>query len=351
VSPKEIAVVLPLLVALLGWADPHPESSRSAERWRPALLMALAIVAVLVARTIVVGGIGGYGPSLTAKRAIGSFASFTLAALSAPQLELLQHLALLLVPLAVGAGLVWGVLHAWRTDRRTARIVTAAVAWFVIALLPVLNQPLNLNTRNGDRLLLLPSVGLALLAGVLLSRFRGRAISMGCLVLACLCVTSCVGNAFDWRTVGIESKRLLADIDGLAPPHAHLIALSFPTDYRAAHLYPDALSTAVQETGRPDVTLIACLPMHSLALRPDQVSFTAQPNGSWLGRTTKTAPFSFSVFGAAEQSTAECAGTKVHGQPSQPLGTALSAIATPAPAVRASIPIYFNGRDMVRAGQ
>jgi hypothetical protein len=348
---KEIAVVLPLLVATLVWAAPSLVPGTGVARWRPVILMAVAIVAVLIARTVVISGLGGYGPSLTAKRGVGSLASFTIAALSAPQLGLFEHLALLLVPLGLLGLFAWRVIDAWRTDRSTARIATAAVGWFVIALVPVLNQPLNLNTRNGDRLLLLPSVGIALLAGVLFGRVRNRTVGVGCLALASLCAVSCVANAFAWRTAGIETKRILADIDRLAPPHSHLIALSYPTDYRAAHLFPDALDTAVQETGHPDVTLVSCVPVHAIDLRRDQVSFTPGANGSWLGRATNSAPFSFSVFGSSAQSSPQCAVTKGPDQSSQPLGTALAAIATPTAGARTWIPIYFDGRDMVRATQ
>ena len=43
---KEVAVVLPLLMAILLWA--RPGSGRSRAQWRPALVMLTSVVAVLV---------------------------------------------------------------------------------------------------------------------------------------------------------------------------------------------------------------------------------------------------------------------------------------------------------------
>ncbi len=341
---KEIAVVLPVLTALLIW-------TRSGERdWRPLVAMLAAVIAVLIAHVIVVSGVGGYGPSFTVKRAAGSLVSFTVAALSAPQLSLLRHPWLLAVPVALFGLVGWGVWRVWRVDARTRALVLAGAAWFVVSLLPVLNEPLNLNTRNGDRLLLLPSVGIALGAGVLLARIRGRGLAVVAGAVAALAAVSCVANAFDWRTAGVESRRLLADIDRLAPRRASLVALSVPTDYRAAHLYPDALDIALQETGRPDLSLAQCMPVHALSLRRGQVTFRRLATGSWLGRTTTSAPFDVPVLGGSASASAGCTFARAPDSPSAGPGTALSAIVTPAPApTGAPIPIYFDGRNMVRA--
>jgi len=351
---KEIAAVLPALSAILLWAAPREAgASRPRGYWRPPIVMLVSVVIMLIPRTLVVGGVGGYGGQpLTAKRAAGSVVSFVAGALSAPQLQLLRDPVLFLVPFCALVLLAAGTYFAWRAgDGRTARLALAGGAWFWVALLPVLNQPLNLNTRNGDRLLLLPSVGLALAAGVLIARVRRRTVAAAWAAVAVLCAVSCVLNALDWRAAGAESRRLLADIDQLAPRGAHLIALSVPTDYREAHLYPDALDIAIQETGRPDVTLTGCMPVHALALRRGQVSFLALPGGIWLGRSTAQAPFDTPVLGSsAIQASAGCQFAAAPGQPNETLGTALTALVRPTPASGGvSIPIYFDGIDMRRA--
>lgn len=348
---KEIAVVLPVLMAILLWAtatDARAASRR--EYWRPAVVMLAAVIAVLIPRSVLVGGIGGYGGQpLTPVRALGALASFVLGGLSAPQLQLLANPVLFLVPVGAFALIAAGAFTAWRArEGITGRLAAAGIAWFLVTLVPLLNQPLNLNTRNGDRLLLLPSVGLAMAAGVLIGRTRRVAVLAACSVVAVLCAISCVGNALDWRTAGAESRRLLAEIDRLAPRGAHLFALSIPSEYRGTHLYPDALDVAVQETGRPDVTLTGCMPVHALNLQPGQVSFVPLPRGLWYGRTTTQAPFQVPVLGSSEPpSSSACEFSEAPHQPPETLGTALTALAVPAPTSRTgSVIIYFDGRDM-----
>jgi len=349
---KEIAVILPLLLAILLWAPPAGAAPRPRGHWRPVIVMLVTVALVLIPRTLVVGGVGGYGAQpLTPKRAAGALVSFIAGGLSAPQLQLLTHPILILVPVSLLTLLAWSTYRAWRAgDRITARLAVAGSAWFLAALLPVLNQPLNLNTRNGDRLLLLPSVGLALAAGSLIGRTRRFGVAATGTAVVALCAVSCVLNAIDWRTAGTESRRLLADIDRLAPPGAHLVALSVPTDYRAAHLYPDALDIAVQETGRPDVTLTACIPVHALNLRPGQVSFRRLPGGLWLGRATSQAPFDVPVLDSAvPDAGSACQFATARSQPHTTLGTALTALVKPSSAGGRSVLIYFDGLDMRRA--
>jgi len=357
---KEIAVILPALMAVLLWIPPATAAARPRHYWRPAIVMLGAVALVLIPRTLVVGGIGGYGGQpLTPKRAGGALVSFIAGGLSAPQLQLLAHPILLVVPLFLLVLLAWGTYRARQAaDPITSRLAIAGSAWFLVALLPVLDQPLNLNTRNGDRLLLLPSVGLAIAAGSLigrasrplLGRTRQFAVGAVCVAVGGLCAVSCVLNAIDWRTAGTESRRLLAEIDRLAPPGAHLVALSVPTDYRAAHLYPDALDVAVQETGRPDVTLSACIPVHVLTLRAGQVSFRALAGGLWLARTTSRAPFDVPVLGsAAAEIAGGCRFAAARDQPNAVLGTALTALVKPsAGSGGRQVLIYFDGLDMRR---
>jgi hypothetical protein len=343
---KEIAMVLPVLMAILLWATAGEPRPRGA--WRPAIVMLAAVLVVLIPRTLVIGGVGGYGgQALTPVRGAGALASFILAAASAPQLELLRHPVLFLVPLAAVMLLAAGVYARRRAkDGVTERLALAGVAWFLVALVPVLNQPLNLNTANGDRLLFLPSVGLAIAVGALIGCVRRVSVMAGWAVVGVLCAVSCVLGALQWRTAGTESRRLLSEIDHLAPRGAHVFALSVPSDYQTAHLYPDALDVAVHETGRPDVTLTGCIPVQALSLRPGQASFLPLPGGLWLGRTTPRAPFEVSVLGSSEaQPSSACLFGQAADRPPSTLGTALAALVATTPASH-SIYMYFDGRDM-----
>lgn len=351
---KEIAIVLPALMAILLWArSTEGRTSDRGRRWRPALVMLATVAVVLVPRTLVIGGLGGYGGQpLTPVRGAGALASFILAGLSAPQLELLQHPVLFLVPALAVVLLVAGAYLGWRARTTVAgRLALAGIAWFLVALFPVLDQPLNLNTRNGDRLLLLPSVGLAMAVGVLVGRTRRPAVVTGWGVVAALCAVSCVLGALDWRTAGAESRRVLAEIDRVASPGARIIALSLPTDYRTAHLYPDALDVALQETGHPHLTLVGCMPVQAFSLRPGQVSFVPLPAGLWFGRASARAPFEVPVLGSsAPPSSGACLSGKAPGQPPEALGTARSAFVAPSsPTASGTVLIYFDGRDMVAA--
>jgi hypothetical protein len=348
---KEIAMVLPVLMAIVLWARANDGASRRPRGyWRPAFVMLVMVAVVLIPRTVVIGGIGGYGgQSLTPVRGAGALASFILAGFSAPQLELLSHPVLFLVPLAALALLVGAVYGAWRGrgGTVTARLALAGIAWFLVALVPVLNQPLNLNTGNGDRLLFLPSVGLAIAIGALVGGARRRTlVAPAWAVLAVLCGVSCVLVALQWRTAGGESRRLLSEIDRLAPRHAHVFALSVPSDYKTAHLYPDALEVAVQETGRPDVTLTGCMPVQALSLRSGQVSFVTLPGGLWFGRTTPAAPFEVPVLGSSQPpSSSACVFGRAPDRQHQTVGTALAALVVTTPPGRPFY-MYFDGRDM-----
>jgi hypothetical protein len=358
---KEIAMVLPVLTAILLWALATGAPARAAESasadspsprprdyLRPVIVMLATVLAVLIPRTLVIGGIGGYGgQALTPVRGAGALASFILAGFSAPQLELLHHPVLLLVPLGALILIAAGAYAAWRAgDALTARLVIAGLAWFLLALVPVLNQPLNLNTGNGDRLLFLPSVGLAIAVGALIGRRRRTTVVVAWTAVVVLCAASCVLDAREWRTAGAESRRLLTEIDHLVPRHAHVFALSVPSDYQSAHLYPDALEVAVHETGRPDVILTGCMPVQALSLRPGQVSFVPLPGGLWFGRTTPQAPFEVPVLGSSEpQPSSACLFGKAPDRRHSTIGTALAAfVVTTAPS--GSYYLYFDGRNM-----
>jgi hypothetical protein len=346
---KEIAMVLPALMAILLWALPAgPRASRPPAYWRSAIVMLATVIGVLIPRTVVLGGIGGYGgQSLTPLRAAGALASFILGGLSAPEIALLRHPVLFLIPVAALSLLAAGVTAAWRAgDARSARLATAGLAWSLVALIPVLDQPLNLNTANGDRLLLLPSVGLTLTVGVLIARTRRTTVVGAWGVVGVLCAVSCVVTALQWRTAGAESRRLLSEIDRLAPRGANVFALSVPSDYRTAHLYPDGLDAAVHETGRPDLAVTGCMPVQTLSLRSGLVSFFDLPAGLWFGITTPQAPFEVPVLGSAEaEPSSTCLFGKAPAHRATTLGTALTAYVVTTPPRRAFY-MYFDGRYM-----
>jgi hypothetical protein len=345
---SEIAALLPFLLAGMLWAMSFaPGVERSQRYWWPVAAMVLADVVVTAAHIAVLGGLGGYGPAVTIKRAVGSLASFGVGAFSAPQMPLTRSPEWLIIPVVL---VIW-LLVAWRRlaragARRETRLVALGVGWFLISLLPLINEPLNLNTRTGDRELLMPSVGLILAVAVLVRELRSRAARACVAVLAILAAGCCVENAFQWRTAGRESRRLVSQLIHLAPRNAHLVMLSVPSDYRQAHLFPDAIQFAVLESGRPDVTVVGCAVVHALSLHPNQVQFTRMSSGEWQGQTTPRIPFSFPVLGSGAVDNPGCVATKT-GQRIAGLGTASGAVVQPVgPQPPNSTFVYFDGLNI-----
>lgn len=177
-AAKEMAITEgPILAvaAALAWRRLASDGRRRAV----ALLAAHALVTVgfLALRTHVIGAVGqGAITSLTAR----------IAARAVP-IYLWKYLALVLAPLGHAAAyaavplerwraaLAWAgvaavALALWRARRPT---LTFAVAWFALALLPVLHV-VPLLAYYADRFALVPSVGLALAMAVALAALPPR---------------------------------------------------------------------------------------------------------------------------------------------------------------------------------
>jgi hypothetical protein len=352
---KEVAVVFPILAVLV-----LPEMVRrhgailARRHWWPVAGMFLAVAAVLIARSLVLQGLGGYGTSsLTAPRAAGSLASFSVAAVSAPQFEVLHHPLLLAVSALLVGVCGWVIYRGYRAaQRQPVSLALRGVAWFLIALLPVLNQPLNLNTSNGDRLLLLPSVGLAIMVAAIMTIATRRRATVAWAAVIIASGVACLAAADTWRVAGRESRRLLGELVHLAPPHSRVVMLSYPTEYRSAHLYPDALQEAVQASGRPDVALTTCAPVQVLRLRPNQVTLRRSSRADWLGTTTPEVPFNVSVFGhGVTTGSPNCPVATAPVNAFSTPGTASAVIIRPAAAIVGMTRLlYFDGRDVRAAG-
>ena len=241
---KEAAFLLPVLGVLLLFA--RGDRSRGALLAGPAA-MAAALVAVFAVRTVVLGGLGGYGEdSVGPGRVAGSAVSYAVAAVSPSQLELLRYPALLVVPLALAAGLAWGV---WRAGGARRRVALAGLAWFALALLPVLGLPLDLNSSNGERLMLLPSVGLALSLGALVPE-RPRPAAAGALAAAGLAAALlCLDVGRSWDRAGAIADRVVRQAAALAPAGGRLLVVTLPDSYRSAHVFTNSFDVAVSRAG------------------------------------------------------------------------------------------------------
>ena len=342
---KESAFVLPLLVVVLALASPR----RSCRRipWGTLAAVIIPQLGVLVVRTEVLGGAGGYGESWTPLRILGGAATHLVGGLTLPQLEVILQPGLLLVPAALFCLLAWGV---WRLHRhgdvRRVRVACAGAAWFLVALLPVLNLPLDLTTANGERLLFLPSVGLALVVAATVPPPRQLVgVAVLALSLAVLLVSS-VQSARTWTTASDLADRALRQATELAPPNGELILLSSPDSYRNAHVLLNALPAAFERSGRDDVLVSWCLPVHVRSVRPAQVTFTAAQDGTYEGSSSWDAPFDFPAFRDPTPLAADCAYSRMDEE-LWPPGVRLEGRAHPTPSRDHVVLAFFDGRDFV----
>jgi hypothetical protein len=338
---KESAFVLPLLAVVAVWAAGGPR-----RRWAAPVAMAVAQAVVLVVRLTVVGGLGGYAdyPWTPLRFAIG-LGSYMLAALSPPQLELLRDPALLIVPLAALLFVVFAVRALRRRgERERLRLAVAGAAWFAIALLPALNLAVDLNTANGERLLFLPSVGLALAFGALVPvRSRATLVSLASAGAAALALS--LLSAQTWNPAGDLAERVVAQASALGPPNGELVVVTVPEEYRTAHVFPGVtLAAALQRAGRRDLRVAPCVPVIVRSKTAGAVRVSRRPDGGFGVRTTWDAPIDVPVRRHPAPVTRDCLWDADGGWPP---GVAFDATAHSAPSRQPAAYAYFDGRDLV----
>jgi hypothetical protein len=341
---KESGFVLPALAFLVLWLIPPADLSRlGRRRFLTVAAMLASLLAVFVVRAIVIGGIGGYQTAYPWRplRVVVVAVSYVVAAFSPPQLELVRNPALLLLPVILLALLVW---RLWGLRRQTGALLVAAtgIAWFAVSALPSLNIAVDLNNANGERLIFLPSVGLALLVAVVVP-WRPWLLAPFGVVLAALCL----GNAWNWVIAGRISARVVHQAVQLGPPHGELVLLTAPLTYRTAIVFTDGdLNDAVAQAGRPDLTAPFCIPVHVRSLHAGAIRLQRLPDGSFRARSTWDAPFDFPVLSSQAALNGECDFSR--GGPADfPPGLRRLAVATPHP-TRPAVFAYFDGHDLKR---
>jgi hypothetical protein len=342
-ATKEAAFALPLLGALLLWARPTDETPR--RRWLPLAALAGAQLGVIALRSAVLDGVGGYsGYPWRPLRVVAAAASDVVASLTPAQLQVLRHPVLFVIPLLALGALTWATLRLrQRDERRRLRVVVLGLAWFVAALVPALNLTVDLNNANGERRLLMPSVGLALAFGALIGpRLRRRLpLAAAVIVLAALSVH----NAHNWLVAGRIADRLVADAAEIGPERSELVLLSVPASYRSARVFQVSLDAAVQEVGRSDLEIATCLPVQILESRASQIVFERRGDGSYRGVTTWSAPFDFPVLRTSVSPGRDCTYSRDDGE-SWPPGIGRAGLAYPAPRRERVFFAFFDGKDL-----
>ena len=322
---KEIAFVLPLLALLL------------VRRRRDLLVPAAMLVAeagTFVARWIELGSIGGYSSyPWTPVRMVGAAGSYVIAALTPPSVETARYPVVLAVPVVLVA------LGAWRVWRRPDRLVALGLAWFAISILPLLNLAVDLNNANGERLMLLASVGLALALAGLLDR-GGVAVAAVLAVGLGLSVYS----SFDWIHAGRISSRVVRQAEGFATNGGELILLSAPENYRTAHIFTGGDLSEAFSDRNPDFATAICTHVVVRDERAGTVSF--RPLGqAYRGKTNWAAPFDFPALRETSALTGDCSYSRPPGE-SGPIGLGLAADARPTPSHPPALLVFYDGRNL-----
>jgi hypothetical protein len=348
---KESAFVLPLLAAIAVWAAQDLSEGQARRRvrlgrWVAPVAMAAAQVGVLVVRSSVLDGAGGYSEyPWTPLRFLAGLASYALAALSPPQFELLRDPWLVAAPLValLFAGLAVRSLRRGGEEERL-RLAAAGAAWFLVALLPALNLAVDLNTANGERLLFLPSVGLALgFAALVPARTRTAVVGLAAAGAAALALS--LLSAWTWEPAGDLASHVVAQAGAIAPRGGELVVLTVPEEYRTAHVFPGVtLAAALEHAGRGDVRVAPCVPVVVRAKTAGAVTVARQPDGSFAAHATWDAPFDVPVLRTPTPPTADCVWD---ADDTWPPGLELNAVASPAPARQPAVLAYFDGRDLV----
>jgi hypothetical protein len=344
---KEVAFVLPVLAFLLAWTAPSVVAPERRRRLAAAAAITIAQLGVLVARTSIVHGVGGYSeyPWRPARLLLVA-ASYVLAAVSPPQLELTRHPVLLLFPLLALGFLAWRIRGLRRAGDPRLRLVLVGGAWFVVSLGPAINIAIDLNNASGERLLFLPSVGLALvLAGILDFAPRTPVVIAG-VAAAALCLWA----ASDWLTAGQIAGRVVRQAVALGPQGGELVLLTEPETYRTALVFPAAifLDAAAERRRRPDLTTSFCIQMQLRAERRGQVRIRPLADGWYDARTKPDAAFDVPVLRTERPLSPDCPYDA--GSAGWHLGITTAARARPTPARQPAVLSYFDGRDLLRLG-
>jgi hypothetical protein len=336
---KEVAYVTSVLALLLAWW------ARTRRQLVVAGAIVLAQIGVLIARTAVLHGIGGYTEyPWRAKRLVFVFVSYVVGSVSPPQLELTRHPWLLLFPLLALGFVVWRTRTLVRQRDPRLRLLGLGAAWYLVGLGPAINIAIDLNNASGDRLLFLPSVGLALVLGALLDLEPARVLAAAGVGAAALTVWA----AYDWVGAGRMAHRVVDGAVALGPRNGELMLLTEPETYRAALVFPAPifLDAAVQLRDRPDLVTAFCVQMQVRDDRPGQVR-VQRVSGGYLLHAGSGAPFDVPVLRTAAPLSPDCP-YDAHSPLRHP-GVTQTAVAHPAPARQPAVLVYFDGHGLKRA--
>ncbi|MEJ7764896.1 MAG: hypothetical protein WKF86_05325 [Acidimicrobiales bacterium] len=347
---KEAAFALPFLAMLLAGVSSAGSLRVRRRRVVTALAITVGLAGVFLLRLSVLGEIGGYAQEgFGPRRLVLVLASQLVAAFTPASLLVLQHPALLFVPLVLSGSLFGGLLYlvARRHETTVAprlRHALIGAGLTLCALGPIANSAIDLNTANGERLLFLPSVGLAIMVGAVVPGLsRHRSVPLAGLALAVGVGLSLFASA-QYAMAGRLTDRVVASAVRLAPPNSELVMLTYPDTYRSARLLGAGLQEAVWRAGRTDVLVATCLPTVVMRKRPVALSIVDSGSGRYDVVTAPQLPFDFPVGGGAVTSPG-CTYQPSTGHRLAP-GLSTFGVAATTPRRAQQIVVLFDGVDL-----
>jgi hypothetical protein len=233
-----------------------------------------------------------------------------------------------------------------RGDADAVRLVYVGLAWFLVSLLPLVTLEVDLNNANGERLMFLSTVGLALmLPGLIELRPSRRRVAAGAGAAIALLGLSLL-SAYDWVVARRLATRVVGSALTLAPGAGQLVLLDAPENYRSAHVFTGDLDGPLSRAGRSDLLSSVCSQTFVWRESGGAISFDTQSGGSFDGHATWSAPFDVPVLRSSTPLAPTCSFARLPGP--RRVGLALRVRVTMTPASGSAVLAYFDGRDLKR---
>jgi hypothetical protein len=157
-------------------------------------------------------------------------------------------LALVVAFLAAAAVICW--------RGRSHRAVRAGGVWLALSALPVMGVAPSLSSMMHDRVLYLPSIGVALMLAGLLDQGHRRSREVGSVVLAVVIAATAFTSVLSnhWRVAGRETARLVAGlVEVLHKTQTGCLVrvAGIPDNYRGAYMLRNGTVAALRLHGVP----------------------------------------------------------------------------------------------------
>lgn len=265
---KESGVTFPLVAVAIAL-----QRGRSL---RPALPSVGVAIAYLAFRFAVLGGLGGYEVdgtplwlSASVWKAARSGYLHLPALLAAPVNRAIAAVLPWAWVVGVAAGAAWlGLLRA----RTWARPLAVGLLWALATLAPTAPLPIGPTLRE-DRLLYLPSAGLALAEAWLLWNVPGPRVAAALVVASRVVATNV--NLVAWESASEYSKAVVRAL-GTVPARAGRITVVLPWDIYGAYLGPNA-AAFLPRLFRPGAALVSLTKAEARRLPEAERSSVIEP--------------------------------------------------------------------------